>query len=176
MPFEGELRGWLRRRTADSADVEDVVQDCYCRLARLGSVEHITQPRAYLFAMASHFLLRKIRRAQVVRLEAIADLDTGGWASDAPSPEQVVIARHELERVRAAIAMMPERARRILEMRRVEGLPQKDVARTLRITEEIVENEARRGLRALLKLLSSPTGDETRTDRGHDDARARRRR
>jgi RNA polymerase sigma-70 factor (ECF subfamily) len=65
------------------------------------------------------------------------------------------MARHELARVQAALADLPERARRIFIMRRIDGLSQKEIAGELGISESVVENEASRSLRAILKVLTS---------------------
>ena len=60
----------------------------------------------------------------------------------------------ELRRVQAALATLSDRARRIFVLRRVEGMPQKEIARTLGVSEAVVENEASRSLRAILTMLT----------------------
>ncbi|MHA6723921.1 RNA polymerase sigma factor [Sphingomonas sp. RS2018] len=149
------MRSWLRRRVAHAGDVEDIVQDCYCRLARLDDVSHITQPRAYFFAVARNLLQQQVKAARVVRIEAITDLDTD-WQSDEPSPEDIVVARSELGRVQAALSTLTERARAIFVMRRIEGLSQKDIARAMGVSEAVVENDASRSLRTVMRLLTDP--------------------
>jgi len=168
LPLERDLRSWLRRRVASPSDVEDIVQDCYCRLARLHDVAHITQPRAYLYAVARNLLQNQLKSARVVRLEALAELDME-WSSDDPSPEDVVIARSELGRVQAALATLSERARAIFIMRRLEGMSQREIAQSMGVSEAVVENDASRSLRAILRLLTDP-------DAGAEPSVARRKR
>jgi RNA polymerase sigma factor (sigma-70 family) len=165
LPLERDLRSWLRRRVATPSDVEDIVQECYCRLARLHDVSHITQPRAYLYAVARNLLQNQLKAARVVRLEAIAELDME-WRSDDPSPEDVVMARSELGRVQAALATLSERARSIFVMRRVEGMSQREIAQTMGVSEAVVENDASRSLRAILHLLTDPDVESDRGVRG----------
>jgi RNA polymerase sigma-70 factor (ECF subfamily) len=155
LPLERELRSWLRRRVASHSDVEDIVQECYCRLARVSDVRHITQPRAYLYAVARNLLQNQLKAARVVKLEAIAELDTG-WRSEDPSPEDVVMARSELARVQAAIATLSARARSIFVMRRIDGMSQREIAEAMGVSESVVENDASRSLRAVLRLLTDP--------------------
>lgn len=155
LPLERDLRSWLRRRVASPSDVEDIVQECYCRIARLHDVAHITQPRAYLYAVARNLLQNQLKAARVVRLEALAELDME-WSSDDPSPEDVVMARSELGRVQAALATLSERARAIFIMRRLEGMSQREIAQTMGVSEAVVENDASRSLRAILRLLTDP--------------------
>lgn len=155
LPLERDLRSWLRRRVATPSDVEDIVQECYCRLARLHDVSHITQPRAYLYAVARNLLQKQLKAARVVKLEAIAELDMD-WRSDEPSPEEVVVARSELGRVQAALATLTERARAIFVMRRLEGMSQREIAQAMGVSEAVVENDASRSLRAILRFMTDP--------------------
>ncbi|MDT8760942.1 RNA polymerase sigma factor [Sphingomonas psychrotolerans] len=154
LPHERDLRLWLQRRLVAAADVEDIVQECYCRLAQLPEVSHVTMPRAYLFTMARNLAQRQLKRARVVRIEAMTDDGHSEWESDLPSPERIAAAREELGRVQAALATLSERARRIFLMRKVEGLSQKEIAQAMGVSEAVVENEASRSLRTVLKLLT----------------------
>lgn len=136
------------------------MQECYCRLAQLSDVLHITLPRAYLFTMARNLAERQRKRARVVRIEAMADAADAQWESDQLSPERIAAARQELGRVQAALSTLSERARRIFVMRKVEGLTQKEIAQTLGVSEAVVENEASRSLRAILKLVTQPEPEQ----------------
>lgn len=174
LPHERDLRIWLQRRLVAAADVEDIVQECYCRLAQLPDVAQVTLPRAYLFTMARNLALRQRKRARVVRIEAMADTIDEQWASDQPSPDRIAAARQELGRVQAALATLSDRARRIFVMRRVEGLTQKEIARTLGVSEAVVENEASRSLRAVLKLMTQPESEpDMQSPEGAAHARSR---
>lgn len=139
------------------------MQECYCRLAQLSDISHIAAPRAYLFTMARNLAEQQRKRARVVRIEAMADADDVQQASDPLSPDRFATAREELARVQAALATLSDRARRIFIMRKVEGLSQREIAQALGVSETIVENEASRSLRAVLKLL---TEDEDEAGQG----------
>lgn len=154
-------------------DVEDIVQECYCRIAQLRDVTQVLLPRAYFFSIARNLVHQKVKAARVVRIEAMADFDT--LASDDPSPERVVFARQEVRRVQAALDQLSDRARRIFVMRKIDGMAQKDIARTLGVSETIVENDASRGLRSILRALTEPEPAEgtVSSAEGLDRARSR---
>ncbi|MFD1034803.1 RNA polymerase sigma factor [Sphingomonas hankookensis] len=174
LPHERDLRGWLRRRLVPSVDVEDIVQECYCRLAQLRSIDDIASPRAYFFTMARNLAHRQRRHARVVRIESISAAETDGLASDSPLQDRVAAARQEVDRVQRALATLSDRARRIFVMRRVEGLSQKEIAAALGVTEMVVENDASRSLRAILRQLTDEDADMADSARtGGDRARAR---
>lgn len=173
LPHERDLRLWLQRRLVSAADVEDIVQECYCRLAQLPDFSQITMPRAYLFTMARNLAQRQLKRARVVRIEAMTDGGDSKWESDLPSPERIAAAREELGRVQAALATLSERARRIFVMRKVEGLSQREIAHAMGVSEAVVENEASRSLRTVLKLLTEPEAGRTGMPTGVTHARSR---
>ncbi|MGK6353812.1 RNA polymerase sigma factor [Sphingomonas sp. DT-207] len=159
LPHEHDLRMWLQRRFVAAAEVEDIVQECYCRLARLSDVAHIVEPRGYLFTIARNIAVEHRKRAAIVRLEPLSDMsDEDGI--DFLSPERIAEARQDLGRLQAALDELSDRARRIFIMRKVEGLSQKEVARALGVTEAVVENDASRSLRAVLRRMTEPEAAE----------------
>jgi len=159
------VRAWLRRAGAQPSDVDDIIQQAYCKLSELGSVQHIRDGRAYFFTVARSMLLQRIRHERVVPIQAASDMIAEDAADHAPSPEQTVAARHDLRRVLQAIATLPRHYRDTIELRRIEGLSQKETARRLGVSEKVVENNLARGLRAVLRAMEdgqpeSPPQDE----------------
>lgn len=166
LPHEQDVRAWLRRSLVTSNDVDDVIQESYCRLANLKAVEQIESPRAYFFQTARSVVLEQMRRARIVRIDAVTEIDALRIEWDEPSPERIAGGRKELERVMKIVATLPERSRRIFEMRRVLGLSQKEIARQLGVTENVVENEAARGLKAVLAGLAKADADVAASSTG----------
>lgn len=124
------------------------MQEAYCRIAMLPSVDHIDQPLAYMFATTRNLSLRRLKRQQVVVLEALSEIET--WQDDAtPSPEEQAASRISYERVMGIIGRLPERCRRIVELRKIEGWSQKEIAAHLGITEKAVEKQVWTGVRAI---------------------------
>lgn len=155
LPHEAGLRAWLRRAGVQPAEIDDIVQETYCKLSELDSVAHIRSPRAYFFVTGRSILLQRLRRDRVVSIQQLAD---DGWqepADDAPTVEQAVGARQTLARVLKVIATLPQNYRAVVELRRLEGLSQKETANRLGVSEKIVENHLARGLKAVLKAMES---------------------
>lgn len=162
LPHEPALRRWLRHAFPD-VDVDDVVQEAYCRMAALPDFDRIEDPRRYLFQTARNVILADYRRARVVRIDAVgstADLERALAAdADQLSPERIVAGRGLLARVDSLLASLPERSRTIFRLRKLEGLSQRDIAAELGVTETIVENDLARGLKAILNGLSEEDRD-----------------
>lgn len=151
LPHEPALRGWLgRRRSAAIIEVDDVIQETYTVLAARESVADIHYPRAYLFQIAHSVVVRHVRRARIVSIQAVDDLEGFDPADEAASPEQTIIDRDELRRLAEAIAAMPGQMRQAFILRRVHGLPQREIAGRMRLSESTVEKHIARGVRFLI--------------------------
>lgn len=155
LPHEPALRAWLRHRRVDGLETDDIVQETYAVLAGLGSVDHIESPRAYAFQTAQSVILRYLRRARVVRIDALGDLELLNAPLDDPSPEHQTAARQELRRVSDLIAALPTKCREAFTLRKVEGLSQREVARHMGISESTVEKHIGRALRTLMDAMKN---------------------
>lgn len=164
MPHEAGVRAWLRRARVPADEIDDLMQEAYAKLVGLQRVDQIESPDGYFFQVVRNLLTDKLRRARVVRIETATEIDALSVCSDEPSPEQATAARRELSRVQALIQALPERCRRVFELRKVLGVPQREIARRLGISESAVENEAVRGMRLIMRALQEE-GAEVRGDR-----------
>ena len=159
LPHEPTLRAWLQRRRVDGLETDDIIQETYAVLAALDDVAHIASPRAYAFQTARSVILRHLRRARIVRIDAISDIDSLGAAIDEPSPEQQASSRQELRRVSDLIAELPEKCREAFSLRKIEGLSQREVATQMGISESTVEKHISRALRILMSAMKTGGAD-----------------
>ncbi|MFS2108573.1 RNA polymerase sigma factor [Sphingomonas sp. Sphisp140] len=151
IPYEGTVRAWLARARVSEEDIDDIVQEAYCRLAALDTVDHITRPGAYFFSIVRNLLLQRIKRSRIVSIDMIAEIETYA-IDDSPSPEREAAGRLDYARLRAIMAGLPERCRRIVEMRKIEGISQKEIARRVGVTESVVENDVYHGVQTILRI------------------------
>jgi len=157
LPREADVRGWLRASLRIENE-DDVIQEAYAKMFAHGGFEQIASPRAWFFAVARNIVLKQMRRDRIVRIDAVAEIDALGIVDYEPSAERAVSGRQELARVQRLIEALPERCRLIFLMRKVDGLPQREIARRLRVSENIVEKEAAKGLRLVLQGLGAEAG------------------
>lgn len=154
LPHEADLRHWLLRLGVKAHELDDIIQDVYCRLLRLERFDHIEDPRAYLFRCARNVLLEQVRRSKVVSIMTVQNLDELGVADLGPNPESAASSRAELVRVLGLIEGLPERCRQVFELRKVHGLSQAETAKALRLSENIVEKETAKGLGLILRHMA----------------------
>lgn len=155
LPHEADVRAWLQRTRLGKEEIEDVLQESYCRMAKLVSVDHVQSPRGYFFTVAKNIVLMRLRHARVVHIDTVDEIDRLEVMSEAPSPEQIAVGRGELARVYRLIAALPARCRKIFELRKIQGLPQKEIARIMGLSETIIENEAAKGLRLITRAIAT---------------------
>lgn len=153
LPHEPALRAWLKRKPAGTLEVDDIVQETYAILAALDSVEGIRNPKNYCFQTAYSVIITHLRRARIVPIRTMADIDLLGVMIDEPSLEQQLSDRDELRQVAGAIAALPDKCREVFTLRRVEGLSQRQIAERLGISENTVEKHVAKGIRLLMQVF-----------------------
>lgn len=152
LPHEGSLRGWLRSHRLIDADIGDIVQETYAALASLERVDHIRDPRTYMFSVAHNLMLRCLRRKRVISIDAMAEIELSELQSDEPSPETQADSDHELRQVAAQIATLPAKCQQAFLLRKVDGLSQAEIAAEMGISENTVEKHLGKALRTLMQL------------------------
>jgi RNA polymerase sigma-70 factor (ECF subfamily) len=160
LPHEAELRTMLRRVCISSAEVDDVIQETCYRILSSPSLDHVREPKAFVFRSAKNIVLDRIRRDAVVSIEAMANLEELDIADGAPTPERVVFAREELKWVLGLIGRLPDRCKSVFRARRVHGMSQNETAETLGLADGVVEHEMMRGMRLMSEMISKHGMDQ----------------
>jgi RNA polymerase sigma factor (sigma-70 family) len=145
LPHEAMVRGRLRRSYVSAEDVDDVIQEAYCRLSTLEDIEQIESPAAYFFSVARNLLLRRLKRQPLVPLAAVAEIDA--LRDDRPSPEQEMGGKLAFAKASAMIGSLPERCGQIVRLKKIEGWSQKQIAEHFGMTEKAVEKQLWLGAR-----------------------------
>lgn len=159
LPLEAMLMQYLHHNWRNKADIEDLLQDVYVRVYESALQEIPLQPKAFVFTTARNLLINRARKAQIVSIEAVADLEALGVALDAPGADRTMIARDELRRLQAAIEKLPPRCREVVVLRRIENMPRKEIAHRMNITEDTVAEYLANGMNTLADILYGEPAD-----------------
>ncbi len=162
LPLEHEVRGWLaaHARSLSQSDIDDVIQEAYARIWKTGC-ERITEPRAYLYTTVRNLLAEQARRARVVPMERMGEIDSLRIISDEPGPERRESARQELVRLMAAVAELPPQCRQAFELRKFKELSQREIAAAMGIAEKTVEKHL---AKALTRITQAMDADRTQAE------------
>ncbi|MGE3476552.1 MAG: RNA polymerase sigma factor [Rhodospirillaceae bacterium] len=150
LPHDAALRAWIQKKVPVGLDVDDVVQEAYAILASLDSVESIRNPKSYTLRVAYSVILSHVRRARIVPMMTVSDVDFLGASDDTPSVERTVSDRDDLRRVGDAISELPPTCRQVFVLRRIDGLSQREIAERLGITVKTVEKHITKAVRVLV--------------------------
>jgi RNA polymerase sigma-70 factor (ECF subfamily) len=153
LPLEAILMHFLRQNWRNQADIEDLRQDVYVQVSEAALRELPGVAKPFVLATARNLLINRVRREQIVPIDAVSDLDEMAFAAEAPGPERAAIARDELRRLQAAIDELPPRCREVIVLGRVEGLNGREIAERLGITHQTVSEHLANGIKALAEIL-----------------------
>jgi len=142
------LRSWYRRD-----EIHDLRQDIYVRVYEAAAKARPAMPKSFMFTTARHLMTDRLRRARVVSIDAVGDLDALNVLIDEVSPERRLSARQELKQLTEAFDRLPDRCREVVWLRRVEELPQKEVALRMGIGEKTVEKQVAKGMRLIAEYF-----------------------
>jgi RNA polymerase sigma factor (sigma-70 family) len=156
LPLEAMLIQFLHHNWRNRADVEDMLQDIYVRVCEAALRQIPIPAKPFVFTIARNLLIDRVRREQIVPIDAVADLDALGVAKDEPGPDQNVIARDELRRLQEALDRLPPRCREAIVLRQVDGLSRREIAQRMGIGEGTVKDYVAEGVRALASMLYRP--------------------
>jgi|SRR6185312_6706620 RNA polymerase sigma-70 factor (ECF subfamily) len=160
LPHEALIRAKLRDMCLYDLDIEDVLQEMYAKFLTLPSLENIRYPRQYALLTARGIVIDHVRHSRVVSITSTGNLELLEIAQPDANSEERLEFQQEIKAVNAALEQLPDICRATLILRRVEGLPQKEVARRLKISEKTVEKHMANGVRLLIKLFGR--GGKTR--------------
>ena len=158
---EEALMRYLARCWQKSAELVDLRQDVYVRVYEAAAKSRPYAPKSFLFTTARHLITDRLRRQRIVAIDAVGDLDALNVMIEELSPEVRTSAHQELRRLADAIDGLPPKCREVIWMRRVDDLPQKEVAARLGVTQKTVEKHVIKGMQLLADAMSHRGG---RTD------------
>ncbi|WP_231726108.1 MULTISPECIES: RNA polymerase sigma factor [unclassified Sphingomonas] len=151
--FSAPLARYFRRRVEAEADIADLVQDVFLRLARMPDLRAIDAPDRFLFVIAANVLRDRARRAAVREVSRHVEIDGIELESADFSPLRVLVGREGLMRVQAALRELPQRTRDVFVLRLFEEYRMADVASALGISKRAAEKHYARALRHLQAQL-----------------------
>lgn len=150
-PHEKSLRSYLRQSVRSINDVDDIVQECYMRMLRVQAAGDVVSSRALLFTVARNVVRDLMRRGAVAKLEPLGA--TTCLIEEGPGVVDFVSRKEELALLGEAILTLPERCREVFVLRRLKGVPQREIAIRLGISENTVETLVSRGIHACLQFM-----------------------
>lgn len=159
---EEALVRYLTKCWSNPGDIVDLRQDTYVRVYEAAAKSRPQAPKSFLFTTARHLMIDRLRRQRIVAIDAVGDLDALNVMVEELSPEERASAHQELRRLAEAIDGLPPRCREAVWMRRVDDMPQKEVAARLGVSQKTVEKHIVKGMRLLAEAMALPVARANR--------------
>jgi RNA polymerase sigma factor (sigma-70 family) len=145
-----KVRSALRQRGLAEQDAEDLVQEAFLKVERYEQRHAVRSQEALLVTTAMNLAIDDARRQgrapfAVANVFSIADAT--------PDPEQSLRARQRLHRAAAGIERLPERTRRILLRRRLDGASYAIIAQEEGMSVPAVEKQVARATLEMMKWM-----------------------
>jgi len=107
LPHEAALVRYLTRIWPHPDEVRDLCQETYVRVYEAAAKARPQFPKSFLFTTARHLMADRVRRARVVSIETIGDLEELSVPAEEATPEQRLEARQELMKLARAFSALP---------------------------------------------------------------------
>jgi RNA polymerase sigma-70 factor (ECF subfamily) len=148
-----EMKARLTKRLGSADLAGDAMQDTWLRLARTESIGVVQSPHGYLFRIAlnvahDHRRTEARRPVSAVEIESLLELP-----DEAPTPEQIMLARSDLAALKTFLSELPERRREIFLAARVGNIPGQEIADRLGVSRQIVVKELGLAIEHCVKRL-----------------------
>ena len=144
---QSALKRFISRFLHNTHDIEDVAQEAFLRAYSAEQNTEIQQPKAFLFRIAKNVAISELRLKSRKITDYIEDQDASDVLIDEWTAEDHVAAQQKLGIHCEAVATLALQCRRVYLMRKVYGMPHKEIAGRLGIAVSTVEKHLMKGVK-----------------------------
>ena len=154
------LRSFISRYVISPQDIDDVSQETFLRAYKAEKEKEIEHPKAFLFRIAKNLMLSEFSRKARKITDYIEDYEGSEELLDTENLESNVMAQQKLGIYCEAVASLPTRCRRVIVMKKVYGMQNKEIARRLDLSVSTVEKHLTKGISRLNSTITSRYGEQ----------------
>ncbi len=151
-------------RMVPPKEIEDIVQETYVRICSVKQSEQIRHPRSFMYRTARNLALDHLKRAETrvgVSMEE-EGVNPDWMTEDLDQVYNQVSATQEFEQFCEAVRQLPLQCRRVFVLKKVYGYSQREIAKSLNISENTVEKHIASGMRRCRQLMKSASAEPLR--------------
>ena len=140
-------------RVYDREKARDLMQECFTKTWQyLVDGKEVQNLRAFLYRVANNLIIDSSRKKKEQSLDALAE---AGFEPGTDGHKQVVIDA-EASRVKSMLGSIEPHYREVIQMRFIDGLTPKEIAKALAVSENVVSVRLHRGIERLKALAHRP--------------------
>ena len=156
--YRSQAPGLLRyftRRTRNSDDAADLMQEAFARLTAHMKTTRLAHPASYLQKIARNLLVDRIRHSRRTEGALGTAIAEDIEISVAPEQELAIECDDAMRLYRSALDALPDKTRQVFIMSRFEELTYKEIAARLGISIPTVQYHFGRALALIAKTLDA---------------------
>jgi RNA polymerase sigma-70 factor (ECF subfamily) len=146
-PHDSHLKAYLKGSFPAVRDVDDIVQESYLRVWRRHAARPIESVKGFLFQVARRLAVDTLRRSRTAATDQLGDLIDSRVLDERPDAAVAASEQEMHDLLADALLALPGRCREIVMLRKIKGIPQREVAAQLGLSERTVENHCRIGVK-----------------------------
>ncbi|NIB40563.1 RNA polymerase sigma factor [Pseudomaricurvus alkylphenolicus] len=143
---QAALKRFISRFLHNTQDIEDVAQEAVLRAFSAEKEAVIEQPKSFLFRIAKNVAVSELRLKSRQITDYIEDQAASDVLLGESTLEDEVQAQQRLGLHCEAVAALPPQCRKVYLMRKVYGMPHKEIAERLGIAVSTVEKHLMKGV------------------------------
>jgi RNA polymerase sigma factor (sigma-70 family) len=156
--FATPLRRFFRSYRLNAADVEDLTQEVFVRLAGPNAQADLRKPQSFVFTLALNLVRDRARRLHIKALPKSVAVETLSLTCDRPTPDQYLELEQCLQRVGQVLSDLKPAARKAFLMHRIHGESHAQIATKMQISVSMVEKHIMAAVASLQGALDFGTG------------------
>lgn len=136
-------------------EIEDIVQETFAQSYAASYRHQIENPKAFMFRTARNLALNSLKRSDNRLGQSLTDLPELGMPGDDFPVEDQCQSEEKFINFCRAVALLPATCRRVLILKKVYGLSQKEIAEYLDISCSTVEKHIARGMSSTTQYMAT---------------------
>lgn len=152
---------FISKQNITNEEAREVVQETYCRLHQVPTLETLASPKGYLFRTAinlAHDIKRQRRHSGSLPGGPGTAPTPAELPSEAPAADRVLSGEQELAIIRRAIAELSPTCRQVFLMHRFDGATYRQIAERHGLSVSMIEKHVSQALAHLKSRLDEAHG------------------
>ncbi len=155
------LCGWLQKRYGKSGtDAEETAQKAFTKLLEMESLEHIENPKAFLYTVAVNFALLDVRSRATS--QKYLDKETQNIAENVEeiTPERIYSSATRFQRLIESMDKLSVKQKQILHLSRIEGKTYEEIQHQMGWSLADISRQISQAMTVMRQELASQAKDE----------------
>ncbi len=133
------LRTYFYNRLRSQNDIEDFLQELYCRALTYKNPSKIRSIKKFAFTIALNLVRDNSRRCATRLRQNSVPIEPDMFSDESIEPERIIEHRHELKKASHTINDLHPNCKKAFLLNRIDGLSYKEVALKMGVTVSMVE-------------------------------------